>query len=174
MKKIVQNTVFSAMFLALCMILPLITFGSIQLGNAISPMHIPVLICGFVCGWQYGAIVGFIAPLLRYLIFSMPPLFPIGVAMAFELMAYGVLSGLLYRAFPKKNSSIYLALILSMLGGRIVWGTVRYIIAGLGGSEFSFAMFAAGAFVEAIPAIICHIIIVPIVVMAFKKSKIMK
>lgn len=71
-------------------------------------------------------------------------------------------------------SAMFLALILSMLGGRIVWGTVRYIIAGLGGSEFSFAMLAAGAFVEAIPAIICYIIIVPIVVMAFKKSKIMK
>lgn len=162
------------MFLALCIVLPLITFGSTQIGNAISPMHIPVLICGFVCGWQYGAIVGFVAPLLRYLIFQMPPIYPIGSAMAFELAAYGLLCGVLYKAFPKKNVYIYPALIISMLGGRVVWGIARYIMAGLGGSEFSFAMFLSGAFIEAVPAIICHIIIVPLVVIAFRKAKFIK
>lgn len=174
MKKGIKNTVFSAMFLALCIVLPLITFGSTQIGNAISPMHIPVLICGFVCGWQYGAIVGFVAPLLRYLIFQMPPIYPIGSAMAFELAAYGLLCGVLYKAFPKKNVYIYPALIISMLGGRVVWGIARYIMAGLGGSEFSFAMFLSGAFIEAVPAIICHIIIVPLVVIAFRKAKFIK
>ncbi len=171
MKRIVKNTVFSAMFLALCMVLPLLTFGSTQIGNMISPMHIPVLICGFVCGWQYGAIVGFTAPLLRYMIFHMPPVYPIGVAMAFELAAYGILCGVLYKVLPKKNSYIYLSLILSMLGGRLVWGAARYIMAGLSGSEFGMSLFISGAFVEAVPAIICHIIIVPLVVMAFKRSK---
>lgn len=174
MNKTIKNTVFSAMFLALCLVLPLITFGSTQIGNAISPMHIPVLICGFVCGWQYGAIVGLIAPLLRYLIFQLPPIYPIGAAMAFELAAYGMLCGIFYKAFPKKNGYIYPALIISMLGGRVVWGIARYIMAGLSGSEFSFTMFLSGAFIEAVPAIICHIIIVPFVVMAFKKSKFMK
>ncbi len=174
MNKTIKNTVFSAMFLALCLVLPLITFGSTQIGNAISPMHIPVLICGFVCGWQYGAIVGFVAPLLRYLIFQMPPIYPIGSAMAFELAAYGLLCGILYKAFPKKNACIYPALIISMLGGRVVWGIARYIMAGLSGSEFSFAMFLSGAFLEAVPAIVCHIIIVPLVVMVFKKAKFIK
>lgn len=174
MNKTIKNTVFSAMFLALCLVLPLITFGSTQIGNAISPMHIPVLICGFVCGWQYGAIVGFIAPFLRYLIFHMPPIYPIGTAMAFELAAYGILSGILYKIFPKKNKFIYPALIISMLGGRIVWGIVRYIMAGLGGSEFNISMFVAGAFTNAIPAIIFHIVIVPLVVMAFKKTGYLK
>lgn len=173
MKRIVKNTVFSAMFLALCMVLPLLTFGSTQIGNMISPMHIPVLICGFVCGWQYGAIVGFTAPLLRYMIFHMPPVYPIGAAMAFELAAYGILCGVLYKVLPKKNSYIYLSLILSMLGGRLVWGAARYIMAGLSGSEFGLSLFVSGAFIEAVPAIICHIIIVPLVVMAFKRSKLL-
>lgn len=169
MSRTVKNTVFSAMFLALCLVLPLITFGSTQIGNAISPMHIPVLICGFVCGWQYGAVIGFSAPLLRYLIFQMPPIYPIGAAMSFELAAYGILSGILYKAFPKKNGYIHPVLIISMLGGRMVWGIARYIMAGLGGSEFNISMFIAGAFTNAIPAIICHIIIVPLAVMVFKK-----
>lgn len=170
MSRTVKNTVFSAMFLALCIVLPLITFGSTQIGNAISPMHIPVLICGFVCGWQYGVVVGFIAPLLRYLIFQMPPIYPIGASMAFELAAYGLLSGIMFKIFPKKNGYIYASLIISMLGGRIVWGIARYIMAGLGGSEFNISMFIAGAFTNAVPAIICHIIIIPLVVMAFKKT----
>lgn len=173
MKKTVKNLTLSAMFLALCMILPFITGGVPQIGNAISPMHIPVLICGFVCGWQYGAAVGFIAPLMRSLLFSMPPMYPKAVSMAFELAAYGLLCGLLYKAFPKKNVYIYPALIISMLGGRAVWGIARYIMAGLSGSEFSMAMFVAGAFTQAMPAIICHILLVPPVVMAFKKTKLM-
>lgn len=173
MKKTVKNLTLSAMFLALCMILPFITGGVPQIGNAISPMHIPVLICGFVCGWQYGAAAGFIAPLMRSLLFSMPPMYPKAVSMAFELAAYGLLCGLLYKAFPKKNVYIYPALIISMLGGRAVWGIARYIMAGLSGSEFSMAMFVAGAFTQAVPAIICHILLVPPVVMAFKKTKLM-
>lgn len=173
MKKTVKNLTLSAMFLALCMILPVITGGVPRIGNAISPMHIPVLICGFVCGWQYGAAVGFIAPLMRSLLFSMPPMYPIAVSMAFELAAYGLLCGLLYKAFPKKNVYIYPALIISMLGGRAVWGITRFIMAGLGGSEFNMAMFVAGAFTQAVPAIICHILLVPPVVMAFKKTKLM-
>lgn len=173
MKMTVKNLTLSAMFLALCMILPFITGGVPQIGNAISPMHIPVLICGFVCGWQYGAAVGFIAPLMRSLLFIMPPMYPVAVSMAFELAAYGLLCGLLYKAFPKKNVYIYPALIISMLGGRAVWGIARYIMAGLSGSEFSMAMFVAGAFTQAVPAIICHILLVPPVVMAFKKTKLM-
>ena len=173
MKKTVKNLTLSAMFLALCMILPFITGGVPQIGNAISPMHIPVLICGFVCGWQYGAAVGFIAPLMRSLLFIMPPMYPVAVSMAFELAAYGLLCGLLYKAFPKKNVYLYPALIISMLGGRAVWGIACYIMAGLGGSEFSMAMFVAGAFTQAVPAIICHILLVPPVVMAFKKTKLM-
>ncbi len=174
MKRIVKNTVFSAMFLALCMVLPMITGGVPQVGNAIAPMHIPVLICGFVCGWQYGAVVGFVAPLMRSAIFNAPVMYPTAAAMAFELAVYGMLCGVLYKLFPKKTVYIYPALLISMLAGRVVWGIARYIMAGLDGSEFSFAMFLSGAFLQAVPAIVCHIIIVPLAVMAFKKAKFIK
>lgn len=170
MKKTVKNLAFSAMFLALCFVLPMITVGSTQIGNMISPMHIPVLICGFVCGWQYAATVGAVAPLLRSMILGMPPMYPIAAGMAFELAAYGLLSGILSRVFPKKNVYIYPALIISMLGGRCVWGIARYIMAGLSGSQFSLSMFVAGAFTNAIPAIIIHILLIPPIVMAIRKS----
>ncbi|MBR3842119.1 MAG: ECF transporter S component, partial [Christensenellaceae bacterium] len=119
-------------------------------------------------------IVGFIAPLLRFVLFGMPPIFPTGVAMAFELAAYGVLSGILYRMLDKKVINIYISLVLAMLGGRIVWGVVQFILSLFVGFEFTFATFLAGAFVSAVPGIICHIAIIPVIVIALRKTKLMQ
>ena len=66
------------------------------------PMHIPVLMCGLICGWGYGGIVGFILPLFRYVLFGMPPIFPTGIAMAFELSTYGIVIGLIYNRYKWK------------------------------------------------------------------------
>ncbi|MBQ7121014.1 MAG: ECF transporter S component [Clostridia bacterium] len=171
--KTIRNLSFSSLCLALCLVLPIITGNIQQIGNALAPMHIPVLICGFVCGWQYGLAVGFIAPIMRSMIFGMPVMYPMAAAMAFELAAYGLLSGIMYNILPKKNIYIYPSLIISMLGGRVVWGIARYIMAGLSGSEFGMTAFIAGAFTNAIPGIICHLIIIPLIVMALKKTKLM-
>ena len=169
-KSVVRNTVLSGLFIAIAMVLPFLTGQIPQIGSALSPLHIPVLICGFVCGWPYGLIVGFVTPLLRFVLFGMPPLFPTGVAMAFELAAYGFFTGMLYKLFPQKIIFIYVNLIISMLAGRVVWGVVRVLIAGLGASEFSWAMFMAGGFVNAVPGIILHIILVPLIIIALQKA----
>lgn len=97
-----KKITFAGMFLALALLLPFLTGQIPQIGNALSPMHIPVLLCGFVCGGPLGLVVGFIAPLLRYMLFGMPPIFPTGIAMAFELAIYGLAAGLLYKRLPKK------------------------------------------------------------------------
>ena len=164
------KTVFSGMFLALALVLPLLTGQLQQLGNALCPMHIPVLLCGFFCGPLFGSAVGFLAPLLRFLIFGMPPLYPIGMAMCFELAAYGLVSGLLYRLLPDTKPYIYVSLLSAMLAGRIVWGTARWIMFGLGGADFGFAAFIAGAFTNAVPGIILQLILIPALVMALRKA----
>ena len=174
MNKIVKNIAFSAMCLALCFVLPTITGGNTQIGNMISPMHVPVLVCGFICGWEYAVIVGAVAPILRSVIVGMPPMYPVALGMMFELAAYGLFAGLLYKLFPKKNVYIYPALIISMIAGRVIWGVARLIMSGVSGSEFTFAMFIAGAFTNAIPAIIIHILVIPPIVMALKKSGLTK
>ncbi len=167
----VKKITFSAMFLAVCMVLPIITGGIPQIGNALSPMHMPVFLCGFICGWPYGAAVGFIAPIMRSALFQSPVIYPTAVAMSFELASYGLTSGILYNFLPKNNKSIYFSLIISMILGRIVWGAARYIMAGLSGSEFNISMFLTGAFTQAIPGILCNLILVPIIVIIFKKIK---
>ena len=95
-KQTTQNFVLAAMFMALGLVLPFLTGQIQQIGNMLLPMHLPVLVCGLICGWQYGAVVGFVLPLLRFVLFGMPPIYPMGVSMAFELAAYGFLVGWLY------------------------------------------------------------------------------
>lgn len=167
--KKIQKITASAVLLSLCMVLPFVTGQVPEIGNMLCPMHIPVLLCGFLCGWQYGVLVGFTAPLLRSFIFGAPLLFPHAFSMAFELAVYGFMTGLLNRRLPQKTVFIYINLIVSMLSGRIVWGLVRLIIYGLGYSQFSVSMFVAGAFAQAIPGIILQLIVVPVIVIAMKR-----
>ena len=124
----VRTVVFAAAFLALALMLPFLTGQIPQIGSMLSPMHIPVLLCGFV-------------------------------------------AGLMYRALPKKKSNIYVALITAMIAGRLVWGVARFLCTGLDPSKFGFAAFWAGAFTQAIPGIILHIILIPLLVMALEKAK---
>ena len=152
--------ILTAMFLTLAMVLPFLTGQIPKVGNMLCPMHIPVLLCGFFCGPWYGLIVGFIAPLFRFLLFGMPAILPTGVAMCFELATYGFVSGMLYRRLPKKHISVFVSLSVAMLAGRIVWGGARAIIYGLGKSEFGWAAFIAGAFTTALPGIILQIILI--------------
>ena len=161
---------FAAMFLALALVLPFLTGQIPQIGSALCPMHIPVLLCGFFCGPWYALAVGFISPLLRFLLFSMPPIMPSGIAMSFELAAYGLFAGLLYKLLPKKKPYIYVSLVSAMILGRVVWGIARVVLYGLGKSEFGWAVFVSGAFTNAIPGIILHIVLIPILVMALEKA----
>lgn len=164
------KTVLAASFLALALVLPLLTGQLQQLGNAFCPMHLPVLLCGFFCGPWYGLAVGMTAPLLRLAIFGMPPLMPIGIAMCFELATYGAVSGILYRLLPDRRLFIYASLLGAMLAGRLVWGAVRVILYGLGKSDFGWAAFLAGAVTNAVPGILLQIVLVPFLVMVLTKA----
>ena len=170
----VLKLVFAAMFLALSLVMPFLTGQIPEIGSMLCPMHIPVLLCGFICGWPWGLIVGLIAPVLRSLIFGMPTLFPKAVCMAFELAAYGAVAGLMHKILPKKKISIYGSLLIAMIAGRIVWGCAMYIFMGIDGGAFTFSAFIAGAFTNAIPGIIVQIVLIPVLVMLLENPKIIK
>ena len=161
---------YAAVCLALCMVLPFLTGQIPQIGSALSPMHIPVLLAGFLCGPWWAAAVGAVAPLLRFALFGMPPIFPTGVAMCFELAGYGLVSGLLYRKLPKKAVNVYVSLLAAMLEGRVIWGIVRVLLSGVAGEPFTWAAFMAGAFVNAVPGIIVHIALIPVIVLALRRA----
>lgn len=166
-----RKLTYSALYLAIALVLPFLTGQIPEIGAMLSPMHIPVLLCGFTCGWQWGMAVGMIAPILRSLLFGIPKMYPSAIAMTFELAAYGALAGALYKRLPKKAWSIYATLLVAMIGGRLVWGAARYALAGLGGSEFPLSAFFAGAVLNAIPGIILHIALIPVLVMVLERAK---
>jgi len=167
----IKKLTTSAMFLALGLVLPFFTGQIPQLGSMLLPMHLPVLLCGLICGWQYGAAVGFVLPLLRYLLFGMPPIFPTGVAMAFELAAYGLLAGLLYsRSRWQCIVSLYRCLLAAMVGGRVVWGLVMFLLVGRSAGGFTWQMFVAGAFLNAIPGIVLQLVFIPAFMVALDRT----
>ena len=166
----IQKLAIAALCLALCMVLPFLTGQIPEIGSMLCPMHIPVLLCGFLCGPAWAVVVGATAPLLRFILFGMPPLFPTGVAMCVELATYGAVSGILYQLLPKKPVNIYVSLIVAMLAGRIVWGIVQVVLMGLQGSSFTWTAFIASAFTQAIPGIILHIVLIPLIVLALQKA----
>lgn len=166
-----KKLTISALFLSIDLLLPFLTGQIPQIGSMLSPMHIPVLLCGFICGWPYAAIIGLVAPSMRFLMFGMPPLFPVGLAMTFELCAYGFASGFLYKKLPKKNINIYVSLIIAMIFGRIVWGISMYLISAFTMVKFSLSIFMTGAFINAVPGIIVQIIVIPALLIALKRTK---
>ena len=63
-----KKMILAALCFALGLVLPS-AFHMIGAGTVFLPMHIPVLICGLVCGWQYGAAVGFVYMVLGYSVY---------------------------------------------------------------------------------------------------------
>ena len=168
----IRKLTYAAVCLALCMVLPFLTGQIPQIGSALCPMHIPVLLAGFLCGPWWAMAVGAVAPILRFALFGMPPLFPTGAAMCFELATYGLVSGLLYARLSKRASNLYVSLISAMLAGRIVWGCAMVVLLGAKETPFTWAAFLAGAFVNAVPGIIVHILLIPLIVLALQKARI--
>lgn len=174
MKTNIRKLVTAAMLMAVGIVLPFFTGQIPQVGNMLLPMHLPVIVCGLICGWQYGGIVGFMLPLLRYVLFGMPPM-PNGLAMAFELAAYGAISGFLYnRSRWQCIVSLYRSLVIAMIGGRVIWGMVRVVMLGMTGNAFTWQMFMAGAFLNAVPGIILQLVFIPALMVALNKTGIVR
>ena len=155
----VRQLVLAALFLALAFVLPLLTGQVPKVGNMLCPMHFP-----------WGLAVGFAAPLLRSVLFGMPPMFPVAISMAFELTTYGLVSGLLWRRAKHTLPALYAVLLTAMVSGRIVWGMVRFVLAGLTGGSFPFSAFLSGALFTAVPGIAAQLVLIPLLVTALQKA----
>lgn len=166
-----KNLVLSAMFIAVGIVLPFFTGQIPEIGKMLLPMHLPVFLCGLICGWQYGLAVGAILPIMRSALFFAPPMFPTAVSMCFELAAYGAVAGFLYnRSKWQCIVALYRSLLAAMIAGRLVWGIAQGILLGLSGSGFTFAAFIAGAFTAAVPGIILQLVFIPAVMVALDRT----
>ena len=163
-REALRRLVLAAMFLAIGLILPFFTGQIQQIGNMLLPMHIPVLLCGLICGWQYGALVGAVLPLFRFVLFGMPPIYPTGIAMAVELCIYGLAIGFIFGMFKKQSLlAVYVSLVVAMILGRVAWGGSMTVLLSMQGNSFTFAAFLSGAILNAIPGIILQLLLIPAV-----------
>lgn len=167
----IRQLALAAMFLALALVLPFVTGQIPQIGGALCPMHLPVLLCGFFCDPLFALAVGAIAPLLRFFLFGMPPLLPTGLAMSLELATYGLTAAMLSRRLPRTRWGLFLALLGAMLAGRAVWGVASALIFGIRGTGFGWKLFFMGAFGNAIPGIALQMLLIPQLVYAIARKK---
>ena len=172
----IKKLTLTAMFLALGLVLPFLTGQIPQIGSMLLPMHLPVFLCALVCGWQWATPMAAILPVMRSLIFGMPPIYPTATAMAFELATYAFVAGFLYYfVFKKKNLlTVYISLLSAMIAGRAVWGCVQWILLGISGKGFTFAAFIAGAFVNAWPGIVLQLVLIPAIMFLLDKLKLVR
>lgn len=165
-----RQLVLAAVMLALCLVLPFFTAQIKEIGDSLLPMHFPVLLCGLLCGWKYGLLVGLIAPILRSILFGMPPLYPNAIWMAAELATYGFVIGILYSLFSKKNiTSVYLSLIPALIGGRVTLAIAKIILLSINQKTFVFYNFLMSSVVDALPGILLQLIFVPAIVLMVQR-----
>ena len=163
-----KKLVLTALSAAIGVVLPQAFHMIPNAGSVILPMHIPVLIAGFLVGPVYGLACGIITPLLYHLIFSMPPA-PVLPGMLCELAVYGLMSGLLNKAVKMENqlAKVYVVLIGAMLCGRITYGILNALIFRAG--SYSMQAWLSAAFVTAIPGIIIQLLLIPILVIRLRR-----
>ena len=172
---VLARILYSAMFLALGLLLPFLTAQIPQFGASLLPMHLPVILCGFVCGPMWGMAVGATTPLLRSMIFGMPALMPNAVAMAFELAVYAFVAGLLFKKLSKNIFMYYIALITAMVCGRLVWGAVMFILifVGLADGAISLSLIWTSTVLQSVPGIILQLVMIPLIVNVLRKNRLM-
>jgi len=165
-----KRLILAGLCVALGIVLPVACHSVANAGSIFLPMHIPVLLCGLICGWPYGLACGVLAPLLSSLITGMPPMAFLP-SMLCELAVYGFVSGLLMRYVKtgKLLADLYLSLVGAMLLGRLVLGLLNAVLFRAG--EYSVALWTTSAFVTALPGIVIQLAVIPVLVFALKKSK---
>lgn len=161
---------FTAVCIALCVVLPIAFHAIPNAGSIFLPMHIPVLLCGLTCGWLYGLVCGLLGPLLSSVFTGMPAMAYLP-SMLVELAIYGVVSGLMMRWIHTKKlyPDLYISLISAMLVGRVAAGAVKALIFTPG--QITVSAWMASYFVTAWPGIVIQLILIPAIVVALEKAK---
>lgn len=164
----IKRLTISALCIALCVVLPMAFHVIPNAGSVMLPMHIPVLLCGLVCGWQYGLLCGILGPVVSSLVTGMPPA-AILPGMLVECGMYGCVGGLLMERIRTGSlyADLYICLPAAMLAGRVISGIVKALILTPG---MSFTAWATASFVTALPGISIQLILLPTLIVALIRA----
>ena len=166
----VKKSIITAVCIALCVVLPQAVHAVPNAGAIYLPMHIPVLLCGLICGWSYGLLCGLAGPALSALLTGMPPA-AVLPGMLVECGVYGLAAGLLMQLLRTKHlyADLYISLAAAMLLGRVVSGIAKALIFSAG--SYSMASWVAGSFVTALPGIVIQLALLPSIVYALMRAR---
>lgn len=164
----IKRLTLTALNVALCVVLPMAFHIIPNAGSVMLPMHIPVLLCGLVCGWQYGLLCGILGPLVSSVLTAMPPA-AILPGMMVECGMYGCVGGLMMERVRTGSlyGDLYICLPVAMLAGRVISGIVKAAILTPG---LSFTAWATASFVTALPGISIQLILLPTLVVALTRA----
>lgn len=165
----VKQSVITAVCIALCVVLPMALHSIPQAGLIYCPMHIPVLICGLVCEWQFAVVCGILGPVLSGLITGMPNMASMP-SMIIELVIYGAVCALIMKAVHTKKAyaDVYISLVSAMLTGRVAAGIVKALIFARG--SITIAAWATTYFVTCLPGIVIQLVFIPVIYFALQKA----
>lgn len=165
----VKKSIITAVCIALCYVIPLMFHGIQNAGSIFCPMHIPVFICGLICGWQYGLLCGIAGPALSSALSGMPPV-AILPSMMVELAAYGTAAGLMMKLVRTKSTyaDLYISLIVAIVCGRVLAGLAKALIFARG--SYSMSAWIAGSVVTSWPGTVIQLVFIPTIVFALMKS----
>ena len=165
----VKKSIITSVCIALCYVIPLMFHGIQNAGNIFCPMHIPVFICGLICGWQYGLLCGIAGPALSSALSGMPPV-AVLPSMMVELAAYGTAAGLMMKLVRTKSTyaDLYISLIVAIVCGRVLAGLAKALIFARG--SYSMSAWIAGSVVTSWPGTVIQLVFIPTIVFALMKS----
>ncbi|HHT06704.1 MAG TPA: ECF transporter S component [Hydrogenispora sp.] len=166
----VKRSMLTAVCIGLCVVLPMAFHSIPNAGSILLPMHIPVLLCGLICGWSFGLLCGLAGPLLSSLLTGMPPMAYLP-SMLVELAAYGLVCGLMINLVHTKKlyADLYISLVVALIAGRIVAGVARALIFAAG--RYSMAAWITSYFVTSWPGLVIQLIFIPAIVVALMKAR---
>lgn len=167
-----QKLLYASICTALCVVLPMALHFIPNAGTLLSPMHLPVLLCGIICGWQWGLLCGILGPLLSSVITGMPPAVILPV-MIIELAVYGLVSGVMMSCLHtgRQLADLYISLFTAMLAGRIIAGLARGLYFSAG--NYSLAIWANSYFLSTLPGMLLQLLLIPIIFIALKRAKLL-
>jgi hypothetical protein len=168
----VKKITLTALFTALGILIPIVFHTNPMFGSVFLPMHITVIVCAMITGPYRGMICAALTAFISSIVTGMPPIYPVGVIMIFELITYASVAGILTKILIvriNKIAALYTALIAAMLAGRIIMGAASVIFIGLIGNGYSMKAFITAAFITALPGIIIQLAIIPWIILVLRK-----
>ena len=165
-KTIMKKAGIGVGFVIATILLPQIFHSFGAAGTVFLPMHIPVLLVGFLLGPVYGMAVGAVSPMISSYLTGMPQEFPVMPIMVLELATYGLVSGLLSK---HTKLPVIVSLFIAMFAGRISYAVGYYSIRAFFLPEITEKISPVNALVTGIPGVLIQGILITIVVMYLKR-----